>query len=312
MLITNYLKILLKASNKYFSEAFCNRRISIILLMMFSSSIGFCQNYITYYKLINDAEISVLDHDFQRADSIYDRAFKEVPNPFKEDLFMAALNSERLSQFDQTHKYLRQAVLKGLILERIRKKFKSFKKTPEWKLLKKEYNELFGKYILSLKTPLKLEVEEMIKNDQKARMPIFGSWRQMKKIDSYNYNRLLEIIEYNNDKWPGFSIIGENTNKGKYDVSGNIALLVLHFKDEWIEELQPYMLEAVLEGQMYPYHYARIMDYRKTCQVYGTYLGGNLSEICNCEEANIKRDKIGFEPIEDYYRKRGSKFVCRN
>jgi hypothetical protein len=35
-----------------------------------------------------------------------------------------------------------------------------------------------------------------------------------------------------------------------------------------------------------------------------------MFEICDCENAEKERKKIGFESIEHYYRKRNSKFKC--
>jgi len=68
-----------------------------------------------------------------------------------------------------------------------------------------------------------------------------------------------------------------------------------------------------MDGEMYPYHLARVIDYKNIfdCQPYGTYLSDGLSPICDCEKANLERKKIGFESIENYYRKRNSKYVCK-
>jgi hypothetical protein len=84
-------------------------------------------------------------------------------------------------------------------------------------------------------------------------------------------------------------------------------------------------MQAVLEGNMYPYQYARTVDYKffdnslkviknekgkkevEFCALYGTYLN---MPIFDCDKAEDKRKKIGFEPIKDYYRKRNSTYKC--
>ena len=82
--------------------------------------------------------------------------------------------------------------------------------------------------------------------------------------------------------------------------------------EEQVEKLKPYILLAVFSGEMYPYHFARSIDYKNDCQIYGTYIdGGYMFEICDCENAEIERKKIGFESIKDYYRKRNSKYKCK-
>ena len=271
------------------------------------------QNYLNYYKTINKAEIANLDGNFKKSDSIYQVAFGLVKKPFKEDFLLASINSEKLKDHQKTFEYLKKGISNGLTLKRMKRKLNTFKKSKQWKKLKQEYGLLREEHLKTLNLPLRKEVSEMIRKDQKARAPIFGSWKQMKKVDSYNYNRLLEIIKENNDKWPGFSTIGEIIPKGKYDVTDNIALMILHFDKEQIGKLRSYMLQAVLEGEMYPYHFARAIDYKNTCQIYGTYIdGGYMFEICDCEKANKERKKIGFESIKDYYRKRNSKFKCAN
>ncbi|AZJ34395.1 hypothetical protein [Tenacibaculum singaporense] len=286
----------------------------------------YSQNYLEYYKKINDAEINNLNGNYAKSDSLYHIAFTLVKKPFKEDYFLAAKNSEKLGDCQTTYNHLQLSLKNGLSFKRIKTKdFRNFKESTFWRKLKAEKKQLEETYLSNINVSLRDEIREMIKQDQKARRPIFGSWKQTKKTDYYNYNRLLKIIEENNNKWPGFSIIGENTPKGKYDVTDNISLMLLHFKRKQIKTLKPYILDAVLKGEMYPYHFARIIDYKyfgdaikitkessgkikiNTCNKYGTYLN---TKICDCKKAEIEREKIGFEPLKDYYRKRKSKFKC--
>ncbi|MDE1207212.1 hypothetical protein [Tenacibaculum larymnensis] len=305
-------------------------KIKILILFSFiliSKSL-FSQKYLNYYKIINIAEINSIDKNFLKADSIYQEAFSLVKSPFKEDYFLAAINSEKLGNPKKVYSYLKLSLEKGLLFKRIKTKdFKNFKKSIFWKKLKVERKQLEETYLSNINVSLRDEIHEMIEKDQKARRPIFGGWKQMKKVDSYNFNRFLKIIKENNNKWPGFSLIGENTPKGKYNVTGNITLMLLHFSKEQVEILKPYMLKAVLDGEMYPYHFARVIDYSglkggvkvikksngkkiiEFCAFYGTYFN---ESICDCVEAEKERKKIGFEPLGDYYRKVSSSYTCKN
>ena len=284
------------------------------------------QEYLQYYRIINDAEISSLDRNFEKADILYQKAFQLVKKPFKEDYLFAAINSERLNEDEKTFRYLSIGIQNGLTLSRITPKLSSFKKSVYWKVLKNRYMSLHEKHLKTLNITLRKEIEEMIKNDQKVRNPIFGTNKKMKIIDLQNFQKLKEIIRLNDNKWPGFSMIGEISPKGKYDVTDNIVLISLHFDREQTEQLQSYMLEAVLNGEMYPYQYARVIDYTignnlskvaenfvknknyiETCFLYGTYLNAN---ICDCKNAEAERVKIGFEPLKDYYRKVKSGYKC--
>ncbi len=288
----------------------------LILLLGFQNVFG--QNYLNYYQAINNAEIASLDKDFQKSDSIYQIAFELVEKPFKEDYLLASLNSEKLKDNQSTYEYLKKGVSNGLTLKRIKKQLSDFMKSKEYRRLKKDYNSLREEHIKTLNLPLRKEISEMIKKDQRARVTIFSGSEQMHKIDSFNYKRLLEVIKQNNNKWPGFSTIGEITPEGKYNVTDNIALLLLHFSKEQIEDLKPFMIQAVFDGEMYPYHFARAVDYKDImtigCQTYGTYNYNDkveMTEICDCEKANGLRKKIGFESIADFYRKSDLSYKCR-
>jgi len=284
--------------------------------IFFLGSKAFSQVYFEYYDIVNQAEIAFLDNQYHKADSLYQRAFYLVDRPFKEDYLLAAFNSNKLKESEKTFDYLINGIKQGLTLKRIkskRKKLRYFTKSKHYTLLKKQYKLLREGHLGTLNISLKDEIDLMVKKDQRARMPILGSSRQMKKTDMFNYDRLKEIIKENGNKWPGFSTIGENTPKGKYNVTGNITLMLLHFSKEQIEFLKPYMFKAVMNGEMYPYQLARVIDYKtintgKFCMIYGTYFG---VDICDCKQAEIERKKIGFEPIQDYYRKVNAEYSCK-
>ena len=296
-----------------------------IAIFFFGIQEGISENYLNYYETINKAEIASLDQKYKTSDSIYKIAFESVVKPFKEDYLLAAMNSEKLKDYPSTLNYLKKGIANGLTLKRIKEELSDFKKSKEWKTLKDDYDSLHENHLKTLNLPLRKEISEMVRKDQKARITILGSSRQMKRADTYNYNRLLEIIKENGNKWPGFSTIGEITPKGKYNVTKNISLMLLHFNGEWVETLRPYMMNAVLNGEMYPYHFARIMDYTgprqiisstkknngtiisEPCYLYGTYMD---ITICDCEKAEVERKKIGFEPLKDYYRKNDGNYKC--
>ncbi|WP_418654505.1 hypothetical protein [Tenacibaculum soleae] len=277
--------------------------ITILLLGIQKAS---AQNYLNYYQKINKAEIESLDLNFKASDSIYQIAFELVEKPFKEDFLLDSINSEKLNDNQKTFEYLKRGIRNGLTLKRIKKQLTEFKKSKEWKKLKKEYNSIRENHLKILNITLREEIIEMIEADQRVNKNRLAGARKLKEINKINFDKLLRIIQVNNDKWPGFSTIGEITPKGKYDVTKNISLMLLHFSKEQIEKLKPYMHKAVLNGEMYPYHFARIIDYKNIldCQIYGTYKYNekyDVGEICDCKKANDERKKIGFETVKDFY-----------
>ena len=274
------------------------------------------QSYLNYYETINRAEIANLDKDFKKSDSLYQVAFGLAEKPFKEDFLLASINSEMLNDYQKTFGYLKKGINNGLTLKRIKKQLTEFKKSKEWKKLKKEYNSIRENHLKFLNITLREDIIEMIEADQRVNKNRLAGPRKLKEINKINFDKLLSIIQVNNDKWPGFSTIGEITPKGKYDVTKNISLMLLHFSKEQIEKLKPYIHKAVLNGEMYPYHFARIIDYNNIldCQIYGTYKYNekyDVGEICDCKKADDERKKIGFETVKDFYRKLESEYKCR-
>jgi len=281
------------------------------------------QNYLNYYGKINEAEIANLDKEFKEADSIYRIAFNLVEKPFKDDYLLASINSEKLNDNQKTYDYLKNGILVGLTEKRIKKELSEFKKSDEWKFLKKEYDSTREEYLKSLNLTLRNELLTMVKKDQSARHPIFGSGKKTKKVDHFNYNKLLEIIKENNGKWPDRFLIGDGNENGKY-AFGEITIMLHHFSKEEVLNLKPYLIEAVLNGGLSPYNVVYPLDYTNSkliaqrgkyfdsCYYLGAYLSsnGNKAIICDCEKAEVERKKIGLEPLDDYFRKRNSTYDC--
>lgn len=285
------------------------------------------QNYLNYYCSINKAEIAHLDKEFLQADSIYQSAFAMVEKPFKDDYLLAAINSEKLNDSKTTYEYLKNGVSVGLSIKRVKKQLSEFKQSDLWDRLKEEYESIHEKYLESLNLELREELLEMVDKDQAARHPIFGSAKKMKRIDTRNHLRLLEIIKKNKGKWPGRFTIGDGNTGGKY-AYGEVTIMLHHFSKEQVNELKPILVDAIVSGDLLPYNVAYPLDYKniktigerrrgKTilydmCLPIGSYVrtGGKTVVICDCEKAEEERKIMGLEPLDDYYRKRNVNYEC--
>jgi len=295
----------------------------LIIILLFGIQKISAQNYLKYYKTINNAEIANLDKKFEKSDSLYQDAIRLVEKPFKGDYLLASINSEKLDDYQKTYAYLKSGISYGLTFKRIKKELSDFKKSKQWKLLKKEYESIRELYLNSLDLKLRDELIKMVEKDQSVRHPIFGSFKKMKKTDTYNYNRLLEIIENNSNKWPDRYLIGDGNENGKYSF-GEITIMLHHFSKEEVLNLKPYLVDAILRGGISPYNVVYPLDYTNStmigkrgkyidiCYLLGAYLSsnGNKTVICDCENAEKERKKIGLEPLDDYFRKRNSTYEC--
>ncbi|MFA8437030.1 MAG: hypothetical protein ACEPOZ_21195 [Marinifilaceae bacterium] len=308
------------------------KKILIVSIALFLWGIqkGPAQNYMSYYQTINRAEIASLDREYQRSDSLYQVAFELVGKPFKDDCLLAAINSEKLNWNEQTYGYLKKGISVGLRIKSIKKHLSRFKKSGEWKSLKKDYESLREQYLQSLNLALREELMKMVDKDQAIRHPIFGNSKKQRSLANKQYSQLLEIIKENNGKWPGRFTIGDGNEGGKYAV-GEVTIMLHHFSTEQVNNLRAVLVEAVRIGDLSPYNVAYPLDYKnskhiekiytnkkKTIGYYNDcfrigvyrYKNGDPIVICDCEKAEEERKKLGLEPLEDYYRKRNTAYEC--
>ena len=141
-------------------------------------------------------------------------------------------------------------------------------------------------------------------------------------VDRKNFKYIYEICKTKGE-YPGFNLIGENL-KEKNDIQ-DITLIMRHLELYELEELKPFILKAIDEGNLYPWHYGTALEYKISINPtikevkpdtvtfiyqnrYGlffpSYLGVEFSEG-NTSIVNSYRDSIGLETIEDQQKKRG-------
>lgn len=304
-------------------------KISIIIVIIFQSCLTLTAQetieidtnsvFFNYYNLVNQADKSQLNKDFVLADSLYKLAFSSVDRPFKHDYSSAFSNSMRYNE-EQALVYLKQGINLGI-------KQKYLKQINGFDYLSSSDKKACFRGCRSVKInrndSLYAVVSRMVDDDQRKARAFWTNWlswekqvKIMDKIDRPNALQLLAICEKYD--WPGFSILGENTTD-KYTVE-DISLLILHFNKEELIKLQPYMVNAVENGEMYPYHLARVIDYLymgqttdsadyeilEIKQVYGTMHSNNeIIPYGDISTVNANRKLIGLEPIEEYAKKRG-------
>lgn len=89
--------------------------ISIFLLSI--TKICFSQDYIDYHKLINKAEIKIVESDFENSLNHYQKAFEMVDKLFAKDLYNTSLCSAKSNNDSITYLLVKQQVKKGIPLK---------------------------------------------------------------------------------------------------------------------------------------------------------------------------------------------------
>lgn len=289
----------------YFSKIFCQPFIEI----------DTTSNYWNYYQLIIKAEKYNLENNFEDADFYYDSAFKCVDRPFKVDYINSSENIV-CDDKEKAIKYLEKAIECGLKYRDIKENtiFDSIfskKEKKNFKLLCRK-SEKFGN------KELKRKINIMVYKDQHRARAFWTDWlsweKQCKIMDKYdrkNASNMLKICKQQG--WPGFTDIGEN--QIKKETISDVSLLIQHFSKEEIDSLLPYMIEAVENGEMYPYHLARCINYLymgeiidsadcqiwKRKQIYGImYSNDTIIPFGKVDEVNKNRYNAGLESIEQF------------
>jgi len=279
-----------------------------------------------YYKLVIRADRYHLNKDFFLADSLYRLAFIHVNRPFKHDYSSAFTNTVHYDK-NQALFYLKKGINLGIKKNNLKNinGFNSLSSASQ-KICYKEYRKVKN----NRNDSLYKVISKMVHDDQKKARAFWTNWLSwdkqveiMDKIDRPNAIKLLDICKKNG--WPGFSILGENTTT-KYVVE-DVSLLIQHFNKEELIKLQPYMIKAIENGEMYPYQLARTIDYLymgqttdsadyqilEIKQIYGTmYSNNEIIPYGNLKTVNNNRKLIGLEPIEEYAKKRGLNLPNRN
>lgn len=305
-------------------------RITLFLMILNVTYSVFCQEltfinslsidknreYFNYYSQINNAEKYVLDSMFTEADSVYYQLFYVTKTrPFKIDVFKAFKNSLSIKENSNTDKYLKDAIHFGLTK-------KELKNDGCYNHLSKNQKQFFNEVKpIELDEDVIQQIHTMFKKDQKARAfwTDWLSWEKqvkiMDKIDTVNVRLLLELIEQKG--FPGISKIGEK-EINQY-AANEILNLILHFNHKNFEKILPYLLNAVRQGEFYPYYLARCVDYlymstkiedsiynmARIQQLYGTVLQPNsIIPFGEIDEVNSRRALLGLEPVEEYALKR--------
>ncbi len=306
--------------------------ISCILLLSYNS---FSQNLsaevISYYALINQAELAIEDNQRLLGDSLYKQAFESAKKAFAQDFFQAAQNAYHLDNAEKCLIYLNEAFGRGLQLGQIKNKTELYLYIQENGFRKKDYTHKRKIYLKTLDRDQQKTINQLIKRDQRVRSGKYNrmTWKKqqplMKSADSLNFIVLHDLCKKKG--FPGYHTLGENRT-GKYNIT-DVALLMRHMDSVQLSILEPFILEAISTFELDVWAYTSALDYTsmfKTSiedrseagfpimivqQVYGTMSYTNdagekqLFAVENIKKSNQLRASLGMCTIEEEAKKRG-------
>lgn len=296
------------------------KKIFSIILLLISYNQLFCQA--NYYELIWKADSCYSINKFEIALTLYENAF-EIKKGSINEYYNAACSAALANDSILSFKYIKRIIDMGFeSIEYLKndKDLNNLKEHKKWMQLlsyaerKKERRE--SKYNLNLKKEL-LKIYEV---DQKYRLKLdefykkYGYSVQNDTInmlrdsmyinDSINLIKVEKII--NNYGWLGIDKIGSKANK-------TIFLIIQHSNIDIVKKYIPLLRKSVLKEKT-PSEYLALMEDQLAIacglkQLYGTQVQCDNNGICKVypikdeTKVNLRREKIGLEPLQYYLRK---------
>lgn len=139
--------------------------ISLSIYNISSSQIN--ENYLNYYKKINQAELAIVDSAYKNALICYQQAFSLVGLPMSKDLHNASVCATKVKKFNDAFHFFDKLVQKGVKMDYFKSEiFKPLRKTKEWAQFEKEYPEKYKQAIAKHNLEFKSILNQMQGNDQ--------------------------------------------------------------------------------------------------------------------------------------------------
>lgn len=267
--------------------------------------------YLNYHSQITEAESLIADKKFHEAATKYEEVFNFYDFVFLRDYLVAAQLSLYVNDKQKAFSYLKKGFAAGLEIKNLKKNkfFKEWLHDPEWKRIEKDYDNLHKTYLKLIDQPTRAEVHSMFKKDQnKALGALFriGNNAQerhaTKKFAPHSETQMAQLIKIlENQGYPGERLIGNNFWMSTIISHHNSISEFYSKKDTLYKHIRPKLIQAIEAGQMSPYEFALIDDWRKavisgrTETGYGFLIPPKKSTL---SETNELRLRIGLRTIE--------------
>lgn len=268
-------------------------------------------NFINYHFKITNAENSISEEKFEKALSIYDEIIQEYHFIFLRDYKIASQLALYIDKKDKALNYIKKGIIGGWELDELKKNkiLVKYLNNTDWKNIENEYEYLHNQYLKKINPQIRTKVEFMFNEDQKIayqaaqiedeieqekfiieRFPSHSE-KQMKKLI-----RILKIHGY-----PGELLIGNDFWMSTILSHHNSISEDYVKKDTLYTFIKPKLFQALSKGQISPYEFAMIEDWKKAVTSdseehgYGFINSPNES---NLSKVNDLRKKIGLRSVE--------------
>ena len=300
----------------YLHSSCMNHCRSTLLLLLSVLSMGFQakaqKNYIPYHHTIVKCELLVAEQSFQKAVNLFDSLFTAYDYVFLRDCKIAAEIASLSEDKDAFFRFLEKGIENGWTIKEIKKSIRPtpFFSSKEWVRLVEDYENLRNVFVRRIDTQLRTEVRQMLKKDQKMAFKAFiriGDKNQIayaeKKFAPHSEMQLAHLKSLILSKgYPGERLIGNRWWTSVILSHHNSISKAYNAADTLYVDMRPLLLQAIQEGNLHPYEFAIIEDWRTTSLTghdatrYG-YLG-KIQDTKQMEEVNRQRSMIGLRSVQ--------------
>ncbi|BDX39655.1 hypothetical protein CYCD_30100 [Tenuifilaceae bacterium CYCD] len=298
-----------------------------LLLFLFSFSKAFCGNerkYASYYKTINEAELCVVDLNFEQAYRLYYTAFDRYEKHRIADLHNAALCAILTGQFNQAKLWIEAQVIQGVSVEDFN--VSTYKQLPDsiWSDIRSRYDSLRSIYFSRMDVEFKSILDTMSNEEQRY------VYLDKKQYDSlvYEHAKVLHrlISERGIPQVPMFEgqllpadVIRHHfalRNQLKYCSKSGIDITVEPYCRMAFNkyDLEPLLVDAVFCGNISPNFVAMCMEHSEldSARQLGSlevYIDFNTKTLIynypkySIETVDKYRNYLGLESLRDAVRK---------
>ena len=251
-----------------------NLRFLFILFIFHSLSTAAQKSadYKAYYQRIIQAETLITSGKYTEALSTMDSVFEDYDYIFLRDYKVAAQLALYIGNYQKSFHYITAGIANGWSLKDIKNNrlLQSLQHKPEWNTLLKTYDTLRYAYFNKLDHQLKTEVNEMFVQDQKLakiNLEINDENAQDKFLiqkfapqSERHMRRLLIILSQKG--YPGEKLIGNRLWAWTILSHHNSISPAYNRNDTLYQTLRPMLLTAVQSGELSPYDFAVIEEWR--------------------------------------------------
>ena len=246
------------------------------IIMILITQISFGQNYLDYYKQVNEAKLLSVDSNYLQSALTYKKTFEAYDFEFARDCINAVEVSTALNHDSLTFYFIKCALKRGVPISYFKQKseLKNFKLTHYWSLIVDNVLLFKKEFESSINTEIRDEINEMFEADQEMRKRYYQWWNFPfryiigKKWKTLNHKQVIRLVEITKTHgFPGECLIGIDFPKyhekidSKQFSAGMPIIIFIHHYSQPNFSYDSVLLEQVFKGNLYNEHFATICDF---------------------------------------------------